>query len=341
MVPGQRCNESNCVTCDSSGVLTRRRLLGVSAGAVGSLLLAGKRNLILAALFEQMAQITPFKPCGPGASYIPRVMAAGYYQPRDPKTGRPPEGQGYRHVGRTYDPKANYEGYLKQLREAAKTLNIQLDIAPAPFFTAADARPWRAEVEKKKPDGLVVMRLDFTAGPMMEVETTLLGLDVPMLFFVPNQRMFGWGAYGLHERHTRPGRLLCGQAGDEHRNGHRRGHVGPQARRLLHADGPVEAGGQLRRAQASRRRRPSSPVAVRPLEERTAGLLSSIQDQSEGGRVREQNRLASGKRQRGRFPRARRWVHANPARIRRGRALGCLFRLGHVCRPRSGHDRRC
>jgi len=209
MVPGQRCNESNRVTCDSSGVLTRRRLLGISAGAVGPLLLAGKRNPILAALSEQLAQITPFKPCGPGASYVPRVMAVAYYQPRDPKTGRPPEGQGYRHVGLTYDPKANYEGYLKQLREAAKKLNIQLDIAPAPLFTADDARQWRAQVEKKEPDGLVVMRLDFTAGPMMEVETTLLGLDVPMLFFVPNQRMFGWGAYGLHERHTRPGRLLC------------------------------------------------------------------------------------------------------------------------------------
>jgi hypothetical protein len=96
-----------------------------------------------------------------------------------------------------------------QLRGAADAFNMRLDTPAAPLFAVEDARRWRAQVEKEKPDGLVVMRLDFTAGPMMEVETILLDLDVPMLFFVPNQRTFGWGAYGLHERHTRPGCLLC------------------------------------------------------------------------------------------------------------------------------------
>ena len=127
-------------------------------------------------------------------------MAAAYY--RETGTSKT-------YTSKTYDPNANYAGYLEQLREAAKASNINLQIAPAPLFTAEKARQWAAQVQKEKPDGLVVMRLDFTAGPMMEVETILLGLDLPMLFFVPNQRMFGWGTYGLHERHTRPGRLLC------------------------------------------------------------------------------------------------------------------------------------
>ena len=205
MVEHQCSNKSNCVACPAAGGLTRRRMLGLSAAAVGPLLLSTTRNPILAALAEELAEIAPFRPCGPGAAYVPRVMAAAYYRPRDPKTGLPKYGP----QDKVHEPKALYEEYLVQLREAAKAHNIKLDIAPAPLFTEQDARQWTEQVKKEKPDGLVVMRLDFTAGPMMEVETTLLELDVPMLFFVPNQRMFGWGAYGLQERHTRPGRLLC------------------------------------------------------------------------------------------------------------------------------------
>jgi hypothetical protein len=164
----------------------------------GPLLLAATRNPVLAAVVEEMAVIAPFKPSGPGAAYVPRVMGATYYR-------RGPAGT----ASKTFDPDANYAGYLGQLREAAKAFNLKLDVAPAPLSTAEDAHRWTAQVEQEKPDGLVVMRLDFTQGPMMDVEKTLLDLDVPMLFFVPNQRMFGWGAYGLHERHTRPGRLLC------------------------------------------------------------------------------------------------------------------------------------
>jgi len=132
-------------------------------------------------------------------------MAAGYYRPRDSKTDLPEYGP----QDRVHDPHALYEEYLGQLREAAKAANMKLDLAAAPLFMAEDARAWAAQVKKEKPDGLVVLRLDFTAGPMLEVETVLLELDVPMLFFVPNQRMFGWGAYGLQERHTRSGRVLC------------------------------------------------------------------------------------------------------------------------------------
>ncbi len=201
----QGCSKSTCVACHSAGVLTRRQLLGVSAGVVGPLLLAATRNPLLAAWAEEMAEIAPFKPCGPGADYRPRVMAAAYYRPRDSQTGLPKYGP----QDRVHDPNSLYEEYLVQLREAAKAFNMKLDIAAAPLFSAEDARGWAAQVKKENPDGLVVMRLDFTAGPMMEVETILLEMDVPMLFFVPNQRMFGWGAYGLQERHTRPGRLLC------------------------------------------------------------------------------------------------------------------------------------
>jgi hypothetical protein len=202
----QQCfSESSRVTCPSVGVLTRRQLLGVSAGVVGPLVLAATRNPLLAGLAEEMAEITPFKPCGPGAAYVPRIMVAGYYRPRDAKTGLPQYGP----QDKIHDPSALYEEYLGRLRDMAKALRMKLEIAAAPLFSAEEARAWAAQVKKEKPDGLVIMRLDFTAGPMLEVETTLLELDVPMLFFVPNQRMFGWGAYGLQERHTRPGRLLC------------------------------------------------------------------------------------------------------------------------------------
>ncbi|MBM4040558.1 MAG: hypothetical protein FJ290_18795 [Planctomycetes bacterium] len=183
----------------------------------GPLLLAAARKPILAAAAEEKAEIEPFKPCGPGAAYVPRVMAAAYY--------RPPTMA----ISKTFDPDANYEGYQAQLREAAKALNMKLDIAPAPLSTPDHARQWAAQVEKEKPDGLVVMRLDFTAGPMMEVETILLQMDVPMLFFVPNQRMFGWGTYGLHERHTRPGRLLCATQDFSHVVS-RLNHLGARAR---------------------------------------------------------------------------------------------------------------
>jgi hypothetical protein len=179
--------------------------LGVSAGLAGPLVLAAARNPLLAALAEEVAEIAPFRACGPGAAYVPRIMAAGYYRPRDPKTGLPTYGP----QDRVHDPSALYEEYLVQLREAAKVANAKLEIAAAPLFTAEAAREWAAQVKQEKPDGLVIIRLDFTAGPMLEVETIVLETDVPLLFFVPNQRMFGWGAYGPHERHTRPGRLLC------------------------------------------------------------------------------------------------------------------------------------
>jgi len=205
MDQSQGCNKSMCAACRSSGVLTRRDLLGATAGVVGPLLLAAGQNPILAALAEEAGAITPFKPCGPGAAYVPRVMAAAYYRPRDPNTGLPKYGP----QDKIHDPQALLEEYSAQLREAARAFNLKLDIAAKPLWTAEDARAWAAQVQQEKPDGLVVMRLDFTAGPMMEVETTLLEMDVPMLFFVPNQRMFGWGAFGLHERHTRPGRLFC------------------------------------------------------------------------------------------------------------------------------------
>jgi len=198
-------SQTNGAACSLTGILTRRQLLGVSAGVVGPFLPAAVGNLGLAAAVEETAALVPFQPCGPGTAYVPRLMAAAYYRPRDPKTGRATYGP----PSLNYDVNANYEGYLRQLRGAAKARNMKVDIAPAPLFSAEAAREWAARVKKEKPDGLVVMRLDFTAGPMMEVETTLLDLDVPLLFFVPNQRMFGWGGYGLHERHTRPGRLLC------------------------------------------------------------------------------------------------------------------------------------
>ena len=57
MAKHQCSNKSNCVLCPSAGGLTRRRLLGLSAGAVGPLLLSTTRNPILAALAEELTEI--------------------------------------------------------------------------------------------------------------------------------------------------------------------------------------------------------------------------------------------------------------------------------------------
>jgi hypothetical protein len=194
------CDTLHGMACYSPGAFSRRRLLGVTAGVVGPLFLPVIRNPIFAGLAEEIAQITPFKPCGPGAACVPRVMAAGYYGPR---CDLPPDDEKQREL----DP--NYVRYLGQLREAAKALNLKLDIAPAPLNTPEDARRWAAQVEKEQPDGIVVIRLSILRGPLSEVQSILLGLDAPMLFFVPNQKMFGWGSGGLREELTRPGRLLC------------------------------------------------------------------------------------------------------------------------------------
>ncbi len=195
-----------CAACHSVGVLTRRRLLGLSAGAVAApLLLAATRNPILAALAEDIAEITPFKPCGPGAAYVPRVMAAAYY--RETGTSRlRPERQLRRILGNNSAKRRKPRTLISRSR-------------PAPLFTAEKARQWRQRAEGEA-RGLVVMRLDFTAGPMMEVETILLDLDLPMLFFVPNQRMFGWGTWSSRTAYApgaavRAGFQLRGQPAGE------------------------------------------------------------------------------------------------------------------------------
>ena len=143
----QGCSKSTCVACHSAGVLTRRPASGISAGAVGPLLLAATRNPILAALAEEIAEVAPFKPCGPGADYIPRVMAAAYYRPRDSQTNLPEYGP----QDNVHDPNALYEEYLVQLREAAKTLNMKLDVAAAPLLTAEDHVGGRHKSSRSSP----------------------------------------------------------------------------------------------------------------------------------------------------------------------------------------------
>ncbi len=152
------------------------------------------RGPILAGLVEEMA-ITPFKPCRPRAAYVPRVVAAAYY--RETGTSKT-------YTSKTYDPNANTaRRCLEQLREAAESSNINLRIPRRFPLFAAEAHQWAAPgPEGKARYGLVVMRLDFTARPMM-IETILLGLDLPMLFFVPNQRMFGVGTYQVFTNGTR------------------------------------------------------------------------------------------------------------------------------------------
>ena len=196
-------HESHCAGCDSGGHLSRRGFLGLSTTALGSVLLSASGNRVLGALANETAEITPFKPCGPGASYVPRIKAAACYRQRDEKglTARP--------TLATYDVDAKYKDYCRQLGQAQKALGIKIDIAPEPIYSAEDAKRWVARVNEEKPDGLLVMRLDLLAGVMRQIESILLDVDLPMVFFVPNQMIFGRGGYGLLERHTQPGRLFC------------------------------------------------------------------------------------------------------------------------------------
>ncbi len=49
------CDASTCMAPDSAGAFSRRRLLGVTAGVVGPLLLPVMRNPIFAGLAEEIA----------------------------------------------------------------------------------------------------------------------------------------------------------------------------------------------------------------------------------------------------------------------------------------------
>ena len=62
-----------CAACHSQSDLSRRGFLSLSAIAAGSVLWSASRNPALGGLAEEMVEIAPFKPCGPGASYVPTI----------------------------------------------------------------------------------------------------------------------------------------------------------------------------------------------------------------------------------------------------------------------------
>ena len=209
-------HQSHCAGCHAGGGLSRREFVGLSTAALGLTFMPRTADRALAAL-AKADEITPFKPCGPGATYVPRIKAAAYYIKRvpvdpktDPRSGKLKRGVEGRFPVTTYDVDARYREYCRQLREAEKKLAIKIDIAD-PIHSVEDAKRWVAQIHEEKPDGLLVMKLDLTwRGAMAGIESVLLGVDdFPMVLYVRTISIFGRGGMGLHKEHTQPGRLLC------------------------------------------------------------------------------------------------------------------------------------
>ena len=134
-------------------------------------------------------------PCGPGASYIPRVRAAFV---------RRKEEYGMLWPGAVYDGERALADYTRRLTTAAEELGIKLDLRAAPIFSPAEADQWVAESKAAKPDGLVVMVLD-RQQHAWPTAVKAVESGIPTVVFSPDRDR-------VHHQHGTPGRargLLC------------------------------------------------------------------------------------------------------------------------------------
>jgi len=136
---------SRCAArCCGCGSLGRREFM--AAASIGSASLLG--GSFTAARAETAGKI---KPCGPAASCVPAVKACFVRRKED---------YGMRWPGAVYDGAAALKNYTRQIQDAAKELNIKLDLRPAPIHSSKEADAWVAEALAAKPDGLLVVLLD-------------------------------------------------------------------------------------------------------------------------------------------------------------------------------------
>jgi hypothetical protein len=134
--------------CDANHYFSRRQFLRSSAGLfAGSVLLPG----CLSATKGPMVTKNPIRACGPAAQYVPTIKAVFVRRKED---------YGMLWPGAVYDGQAARRKYTAQLVEAARTLNVKLDLRPEPIYSAAEADAWLAEARKSSVDGLILLLLD-------------------------------------------------------------------------------------------------------------------------------------------------------------------------------------
>lgn len=88
---------------------------------------------------------------GPASGYIPRIKAAFV---------RRKEEYGMLWPGAIYDGEAARTRYTEDLKQAAKTSGISLDLSETPVFSPEEADAWIKEAKESKADGLFVVLLD-------------------------------------------------------------------------------------------------------------------------------------------------------------------------------------
>jgi hypothetical protein len=101
--------------------------------------------------WRQKTELKPIRACGPAAQYAPTIRAAFVRRKED---------YGMLWPGAVYDGQAARRKYTAQLVEAARTLNVKLDLRPEPIYSAAEADAWLAEAKKSSADGLILLLLD-------------------------------------------------------------------------------------------------------------------------------------------------------------------------------------
>jgi len=88
---------------------------------------------------------------GPASGYVPKIKAAFVRRKGE---------YGMRWPGAVYDGEAAKTKYTEELKKAAGTLSLSLDIRDTPIYTPEEADMWLNEAKASKVDGLFVFLLD-------------------------------------------------------------------------------------------------------------------------------------------------------------------------------------
>ena len=128
-------------------VCTRRRfLVNAGCGLLGAAAL-GKTRILWAGA-ERWGTVAP---AGPGAKYIPRVMAAAV---------RRQEEYGMLWPGQIYDGVEALENYSRLARTAAGELGIDFEMESRLIHSLEQAEAWVGRAAEKKADGIFLILLD-------------------------------------------------------------------------------------------------------------------------------------------------------------------------------------